>query len=616
MNVQAPSRSLAGFWIMVLVFFSPLFLQGCDSLMSTNDADEISSSSQTTQTSKLRHPGLLDAAMRSAPGKSASSTATDLFLAFNEYEANGITKRVLNKYEVTTRILEEYGITRRVLNQYGITRRVLNQYGITRRVLNQYGITRRVLDKYGITRRLLDKYEDQVTLELLEELGVSEADLTDEGLNVADIDGFVKLTSLLDENGVTIEQFIEELESYLSAIRLKVYIDGAHLGITVSIDSKVLDAILEEMNNDPDILFVEPDIAIDTSDLGMTSGAWYDRQIVPWGITQTATPIPSLLDLFSADYIKTNPVHVFLLDSGATPDSWVTDLYYVEKKDFTMLFENPDQLTWDESMAPDLSGFDPDTLGNPYDESGHGAHIAGTIGAINNLHGVVGVAPGVMIHSLKVLTSQGKTDITTLLAAVDYVTRAKRENPEWPIVVNFSLGVDIGTTSYNILDEAIAASSQEGVIYVAAAGNNGHNADTHSPAHVEDVITVAAHNQEGVFSEFSNYGSVIDIVAPGENIVSLSHLLSETKNAESILASGTSYAAPHVTGAVARYLGSHPNARASEVAEALQAATTPTLTDLPSGTPNRALHVGNLLSTTTQDSEDSDTKKVKDKKGD
>ena len=204
-------------------------------------------------------------------GKS-SSDATDLFLAFNEYEADGITPRLLSKYELTNRILEEYGITRRVLSKYGVTKRILDKYGITRRVLNQYGITKRVLDKYGITPRLLSKYNDQVTMDLLAEHEVTEATLADEGLSIADIDGFNKLSALLNEYGLTVEEFIEELESYIPTIRIKVYVDGAHLGVTVSMDSDILDAFLEEIGDDPDILFAEPDAVFDTSDLGMVVG--------------------------------------------------------------------------------------------------------------------------------------------------------------------------------------------------------------------------------------------------------------------------------------------------------------------------------------------------------
>ena len=595
--IQWPYRFIA-----VVVFFSLFLFQGCDSFSGVDTHEQSphhQEPSVAVQYDKLRHSGLLDSAVRTKEGQAGKVEATtvDLFLGFNPYEADGITPRLLDRYAITQRIVQEYGITRRVLDQYGITRRVLDQYGITRRILDQYGITRRVLDQYGITPRLLDQYDGQITEALLAEAGISPAALAEAGLSEADIDDFNKLSALLREFGITIEQFLNELDSFLQTLRVKIYIDNAHLGIAVAIDAAILEDFLAEISDDPDILFADPDFTIDLSDIGTTSGKWYDKQIVPWGISQIQTPIPSMWSEYWADYNTDQAVHVYLLDSGALVDDWMDDLYYVEKKDFTMLFENPEQLMWDDSMAPDVSGFDPGLSGNPYDESGHGAHIAGTIGARNNGHGVVGVAPGVRIHSLKVLTKEGRTDITTLLAAVDYVTRAKQANPDRPIVVNMSLGVDIGTTTYNVLDEAIETSIQAGVIYVAAAGNSGRDASTYSPAHVADVITVGAYNEKMLFSPFSNYGPAVDILAPGENIISLSHLISEIKAFESILASGTSYATAHVTGAAARYLGRNPNASPKQLLDAMLLAASSSVLDAPSGTTQKALDVGNLLTT-------------------
>lgn len=601
-----PNRALyprwATFLIIGLLFISPAVLQGCDSFSPLEEGETSTSPSRdaapvSTKHQKLRHPALLDGARKQATGLAGKSGGEqiNLFLALNQYEADGITPRVLNRYEVTNRILQEYGITRRVLNEYGITKRVLNEYGITRRVLNQYDLTRRVLSRFDVTRRVLSRFDGQITDDLLDEFNISEATLLAEGIGEAEIDAFNAMASMLNEYDITAEEYINALESYVQAIRLKVHIEGAHLGISIAIGSVHLDGFLDEISDDLDILFAEPDIEIQTSEIGLTSGQWYDKEITPWGITAVDTPLPSFFEMFSTDYNRDQPVHVYILDSGAMTKSWLDDLNYVEKKDFTMLFDAQGGELWEEDDAPDVSGFDPGDDGNPYDESGHGTHVAGTIGAENNLHGVVGVAPGVRLHSLKVLNADGRTDVTTLLAAVDYITRAKQANPDWPIVVNMSLGVDIGTTSYNILDEAIEASIQEGVIYVAAAGNDGQNAATYSPAHVTDVITVGAYDANNTFAPFSNFGDVVDILAPGESIVSLSHIIEETHAFESILASGTSYAAPHVTGAVARYLGSNPNAHAVTVANALKAAAKNNVVGAPIMTTTKALDVHALI---------------------
>ena len=590
-------------------------MQGCDGLNDVDQENDVRLNDReavpvSEEFSKLRHPDQLTSAsrtFRNIAGKSETST-TDLFLAFNPYEADGITPRVLSKYEIANRILTEYGITRRVLNKYGITHRILNQYGITQRILSRYGLTKRLMDKYGVTPRVLSRYSDQITAELLADFGITDAVLSSEGLTQEDLNDFNTLTALLTTYDVTFEQFIESIDSTPPSLRVKVYIDGVHLGITVAVDNAILDTFLDEIATDTDIKFAEPDVAIEVPNLGTNSGAWYDKQIVPWGITDLNTPLPTFFGMLRADYNVDDPVHIYVLDSGAMPFSWLGDIFYVEKKDFTMLFENPEQITWEEDEAQLVTGFDPGTLGNPYDESGHGTHIAGTIGALNDLTGVVGVAPGVRIHSLKVLTSEGQTDITTLIAAVDYVTRAKRENPNRPIVVNLSLGLDIGTTSYNVLDEAIAASINEGVIYVAAAGNDGRNADTYSPAHVDGVITVGSYNANNQFSLFSNYGSAVDVLAPGEDIVSLSHIVSEVQSFQTVLASGTSHATPHVTGAIARYLGEHPHASAAEIKRALTEAADAKVVGAPSGTINKTLDIEELLSSSDQES---DSKKDK-----
>lgn len=598
-------RKWIAFTIVAFIFFSPSFLQGCtDGLLTDQDENELRLDARdrnappvSQSNDKLRFPEMLSRATRSTgiAGKSGSTEATGLFLAFNEYEADGVTPRMLDKYAVTSRILQEYGITRRVLEKYGITPRVLSQFGITRRILNQYDVTRRMLSQFGITPRILSQYGDLISEALCEDFQLTETELANAGLSPADIDDFNKLAGILKEHELTAEEFAKKLEDFTSAIRLKVHIDNAHLGITIHVDSDAIDAFLEEISDDPDILFVEPDFAFDTSNLGETSGAWYDKQIVPWGVTNIEAPLPGMLEWLSADYVAINPVHVFILDSGIMADSWLDDLYIVERKDFTMLFENRDDKEWDEDNVPDVSGFDPGTAGNSLDESGHGTHVAGTIGAKNDFTGVVGVAPGVKIHSLKVLTKKGRTDITTMMAAIDYVTRTKQQNPDWPIVVNLSLGVDIGTSAYNVLDEAIQTSIQAGVIYVASAGNSGMNAATYSPAHVEDVITVGAYDANNTFASFSNHGPIVDILAPGESIISLSHIIEETNKFESILASGTSFAAPHVTGAVARYLGRNPDASALEVSNALSDAATRTITQVPGATTDKALNVKNLL---------------------
>ena len=594
--------------MLFTVCFSGLVFLGCESTIVETESVIGDSTPLQPQHPKLRHSGLIDRALRTQPGVAGKSPtqSADLFVTFTAFEADGVTPRALDKKEITNRILEEYGVTRRILSRYGIKKRILERYGITRRILNRYGITKRLLNRYGITPRLLRKYDDHVSEALLELHGLDDEELREAGFTSEDIAYFNKISALINEYGQTVEDYSEEEKTYTPDVRVKVYVDGVHLGISLSIDVAILEEFLSELEDDEDILYVEPDAVFDTGDLGLVKNDKNKSQIIPWGISSIGTPLIDQKQEKKASY---RDVHVYIFDSGAIKKDQWDDLDFSTQKDFTVLFENHQEQFWEEGEAPDVSGFDPGKEGNLYDESGHGMHIAGTIGAKNNKIGVVGVASGIRLHSLKVLNREGKTDITTLLAAVDYVTRKKIKKPDTPVVVNMSLGVDIGTTEYNVLDEAIEASIKAGVIYVVAAGNEGKNAETVSPAHVDGVITVGSYNQDNVFSSFSNYGSVVDILAPGENIISLSHLIEETKNAQAVMASGTSYAAPHVTGAVAHYLGEHPNASASEVIRALQQSATPSLSNVPPGTVNMALNLANLIDLTTPESDQKKKKK-------
>lgn len=195
------------------------------------------------------------------------------------------------------------------------------------------------------------------------------------------------------------------------------------------------------------------------------------------------------------------------------------------------------------------------------DDNGHGTHVAGTVAALDNLIGVVGVAPGARLWAVKVLDRNGSGNLSDVIKGVDYVT-ANSADIE---VANLSLG---GGNSL-ALNAAIADSVAKGVVYVVAAGNSATNASGSSPANSPDVICVSAmvdtngkcfvdggqgpstsYGADDTFATFSNYGSVVDIAAPGVNVLS-----TYTGQSYAVL-SGTSMASPHVAGAVALYLAS------------------------------------------------------------
>jgi subtilisin family serine protease len=191
------------------------------------------------------------------------------------------------------------------------------------------------------------------------------------------------------------------------------------------------------------------------------------------------------------------------------------------------------------------------------DDNGHGSHCAGIAAALDNGIGSVGVAPGARLWAVKVLNSQGSGFTSDIIKGVDYVTA----NASAIEVANMSLGGGNSTT----LNNAIANSVAAGVVYAVAAGNSATDAANTSPANSPDVLCVSAiadfngacgggaaatcrTDVDDTFADFSNYGQVVDIAAPGVCIYSA------WKSGGYNTISGTSMASPHVAGAVGLYL--------------------------------------------------------------
>jgi subtilisin len=172
------------------------------------------------------------------------------------------------------------------------------------------------------------------------------------------------------------------------------------------------------------------------------------------------------------------------------------------------------------------------------DDNGHGTHVAGIIGALNNSFGVVGVAAGVKIIALKALNNDGEGSTSQLIRALNYVG----QNAQPGEVVNMSLGTDTISPS---LDNAVLMLAEKGILFSIAAGNSSQKASLSSPGRVNhpNVFTVSAIDSLGNFASFSNFGNdVVDLAAPGVRIVST---YSQGRYAR---LSGTSMAAPHVAG--------------------------------------------------------------------
>lgn len=171
------------------------------------------------------------------------------------------------------------------------------------------------------------------------------------------------------------------------------------------------------------------------------------------------------------------------------------------------------------------------------DQNGHGTHVAGTIAALNNSIGVVGVAPGARVVAVRVLDRRGSGATSGVIAGVDYVA----QNGQPGDVANMSLGGSVSQA----LDDAVVAAAARGVRFVLAAGNSAANANNHSPARSNgaNIYTVSAFGTGDVFASFSNFGNPpVDFAEPGVGVRST--WLAKGYNT----ISGTSMAAPHLAG--------------------------------------------------------------------
>lgn len=230
-----------------------------------------------------------------------------------------------------------------------------------------------------------------------------------------------------------------------------------------------------------------------------------------------------------------------------------------------------------QGRASAIYDFEPEN--NGVDCDGHGSHVAGIIGGQT-----FGVAKHVRLLGVRVLNCQGTGAWSDVIDGVNFVTwhHAQSAQQGVPAVANMSLGGDTNRAA----EAAVRNSIRAGVTYVVAAGNGNTDASTYSPAAVAEAITVGATNQLDARAEFSNYGSTVDLFAPGVSIPSAwigGDLMIAT-------ATGTSMAAPHVTGVVALYLQNHRTASPATVRSAIVGnSTVGVITNPGPESPNRLL---------------------------
>jgi hypothetical protein len=305
---------------------------------------------------------------------------------------------------------------------------------------------------------------------------------------------------------------------------------------------RMTEAKMRELLEDPRVAYIEENGLRTVS--GSQSGA-------TWGIDRVDQANLPLNSTYTWNVDGTG-VHAYIIDTGM-------------------------RLTHSQFTGRVGNGFDSVTAGgNAADCHGHGTHVAGTVGGTTH-----GIAKNVTLHPVRVLDCQGSGTDAGVIAGIDWVTA----NHVKPAVANMSLGGGASAT----LDAALANSHAAGVVHVVAAGNDNSNACNYSPAREPTAITVGSTTSSDARSSFSNYGTCLDIFAPGSSITSAGYS-SDTATATM---SGTSMASPHVAGAAALYLAANPSATPQQVRDALvNNGTANKVTSPGTGSINRLLYTG------------------------
>ncbi|MFM7838405.1 MAG: S8 family serine peptidase, partial [Chitinophagaceae bacterium] len=331
-----------------------------------------------------------------------------------------------------------------------------------------------------------------------------------------------------------VDQQVKQMSQALG-IQAKFIYKHVVKGFAATLPAQALSAL----QKNPLVKYIEPDQVMKLSATQSPATWGIDR------VDQQALPL-------SGSYTYTS--------DGSTVDAYV--------------FDTGIWLTHDQFGGRAVAGYDA-FGGNTVDQNGHGTHVSGTIGG-----SIYGLAKNIRLIAVRVLDASGSGSTSGVVAGLDW---AANDHSSKLAVGNMSLGGGASST----LDNAVRNCVADGIVMCVAAGNSSADASNYSPARVAEAITVGATTSSDGFASFSNYGSIVDILAPGVSITSSWY----GSNSSTNTISGTSMATPHVCGVAALYLEANTGATPADVSLGLKgAATSGVISSVPSNTVNLLLY--------------------------